>query len=150
VAAVSYWHSVDEFNLLWAKFPVNNTSSQLALQYIEELLQKAKDGVKTKELLNIVIPMCKEKIFHRVKKLAKSFGVSLTNQREEDFNLWGFDGKLRSRIGRHQATAKRHKSMTGGSSISYYSRFHRWQVNLHMPLSFFFGRSPYVWMLLQL
>ena len=43
VAAVTYWHVADEFNLLWAKNqPVDNSSQ---LQYIEELLQKARDGV---------------------------------------------------------------------------------------------------------
>jgi hypothetical protein len=90
VAAVSYWHSAGEFKLLWAKNqPVDNSSQ---LRYIEELLQKARDGVKTSELMNLVIPMCKEKIFRRIKKLANSFGVSLTDQREGDFNLWGFDG----------------------------------------------------------
>jgi hypothetical protein len=90
VAAVSYWHSAGEFKLLWAKNqPVDNSSQ---LRYIEELLQKARDGVKTSELMNLVIPMCKEKIFRRIKKLANSFGVSLTDQREGNFNLWGFDG----------------------------------------------------------
>jgi hypothetical protein len=34
--------------------------------------------------------MCKEKILHRVKKLANSFGVN-QNQREGEMNLWGFD-----------------------------------------------------------
>jgi hypothetical protein len=31
------------------------------------------------------------RLFHRLKKSAKFFGVSLVNQRKEDFNLWGFD-----------------------------------------------------------
>ena len=104
VAAVSYWHSGDEFNILWAKNqPVDNSSQ---LQYIEELLQKAKDGIETKELLNMVIPMCKEKIFHRVQKLAKSFGVSLANQRKEDFNLWGFN-KTKEPFRKLEAALKR-------------------------------------------
>jgi hypothetical protein len=38
-----------------------------------------------------VISMCRDKIFHRVKKLANSFAVSPTNQKLEEWNLWGFD-----------------------------------------------------------
>jgi hypothetical protein len=83
ITAVTYWHLADEFNLLWAKNqPVDNSSQ---LQYIEELLQKARDGAMPAQMLEMVIPMCKEKIFRRIKKLANSFG------REGDFNLWGFD-----------------------------------------------------------
>jgi hypothetical protein len=89
VAAVSFWRSADEFKLLWAKNePVNNSNQ---LRYIEELLKNAKEGATVGTLLKIVIPMCREKIFHRVKKLANSFGVSQTNQRLKDSNLWQFD-----------------------------------------------------------
>ena len=35
--------------------------------------------------------MCREKIFHRVRKLANSFGVSQTDQKQEESNLWRFD-----------------------------------------------------------
>ena len=49
------------------------------------------NGTSAKKLLNIVIPMCRDKIFHRVKKLANSFGVSQTDQRLGESNLWRFD-----------------------------------------------------------
>jgi len=89
VAATSYWQSADELKLLWAKNQPVNDSSQL--QYIEELLENAKKGTQADELLKVVIPMCREKIFHRVKKLANSFDVSKTNQKQEKSNLWRFD-----------------------------------------------------------
>jgi hypothetical protein len=89
VAAVSFWRSADEFKLLWAKNEPVNDSNQL--RYIEELLKNAKKGATASKLLKIVIPMCREKIFHRVKKLANSFRVSQTNQRLKDSNLWRFD-----------------------------------------------------------
>src|SRR5438046_5614912 len=71
VAATSYWRSADELKLLWAKNQPVDDSNQL--RYIEDLLGNVKKGTKAAELLEIVIAMCKEKIFHRVKKLAKSF-----------------------------------------------------------------------------
>jgi hypothetical protein len=91
VAAISSWRSAYEFKLLWAKNkPVDDNSKQLS--YVEELLENAKKGTPAYEiLLKIVIPMCRDKIFHRVKKLAKSFGVSQTNQRQDDSNLWQFN-----------------------------------------------------------
>jgi len=55
------------------------------------LLEKVKNGTDPYELLDMVIEMCKEKIFHRVKKLANSFGVSNSNQRQGESNLWQFD-----------------------------------------------------------
>jgi hypothetical protein len=90
VAAVSYWRTVVEFKLLWAKNQPVDDSNQL--QYIENLLENAKKGAEAAELLmKIVIPMCKAKICHRVKKLAKSFGVSQTDQKLKESNLWRFD-----------------------------------------------------------
>src|SRR5277367_1997566 len=74
VAAVSYWQSAHELKLLWAKNQPVDDSDQL--RYIEKLLENVKKGTRTAELLKIVISMCKEKIFHRVKKLANSFSVS--------------------------------------------------------------------------
>jgi len=87
VAAVSYWRTVLEFKLLWAKNqPVDDSN------HIEDLLENAKKGAEAAELLmKIVIPMCKAKIFHRVRKLANSFGVSQTDQKLEESNLWRFD-----------------------------------------------------------
>ena len=89
VAATSYWRSADELKLLWAKNQPVDDSNQL--QYIEDLFENIKNSTKDTELLDIVIAMCKDKIFHRVKKLAKSFGVSQNNQRREESNLWQFD-----------------------------------------------------------
>jgi hypothetical protein len=89
VAAISSWRSAYEFKLLWAKNrPVDDPNE---LQYIEKLLGNAKKGTPADELLKIVIPMCREKISHRVKKLANSFGVSQINQKQEESNLWRFD-----------------------------------------------------------
>jgi len=79
VAATSYWRSADELKLLWAKNEPVDDSNQL--QYIEDLLEKVKNSTKTAELLDTVIAMCREKIFHWVKKLAKSFGVSQNNSK---------------------------------------------------------------------
>ena len=89
VAATSYWRSADELKLLWAKNqPVDNKDQ---LRYIRDLLEKVKNGADPDTLLNMVIGMCKDKIFHRVKKLATSFGVSQNNQRQDESNLWRFD-----------------------------------------------------------
>src|SRR5277367_1759452 len=78
VAAVSYWRSANELKLLWAKNqPVDDPNQR---RYIEELLKNAKNGTPAYELLRIVIPICKEKIFDRVRKLAKSFSVSQADQ----------------------------------------------------------------------
>ena len=44
----------------------------------------------TDELLQMVIAMCRDNIFQRVRKLANSFGVS-NNKRQEESNLWDFD-----------------------------------------------------------
>jgi hypothetical protein len=85
VAAISYWRSAHELKLLWAKNQPVDDSNQL--RYIEELVENVKKGTRAAELLKIVIPMCREKIFHRVRKLANSFGVSQTDQKRES-NLW--------------------------------------------------------------
>src|SRR5271156_4049170 len=74
VAAVSYWQSAHELKVLWAKNQPVDDSNQL--RYIQELLENVQKGTPADELLEIVIPMCREKIFHRVRKLAKSFDVS--------------------------------------------------------------------------
>src|SRR5690348_16271501 len=71
VAATSWWQSADELKLLWAKNQPVDDSNQL--RYIEQLLENATKGTPAAEMLKIVIPMCREKIFHRVKKLANSF-----------------------------------------------------------------------------
>ena len=88
VAAISYWRSADELKLLWAKNTPVDDSSQL--QYIEKLLENIKKGTPADELLRIVIPMCKEKIFRRVENLANSFDASQTDQKRES-NLWQVD-----------------------------------------------------------
>jgi hypothetical protein len=89
VAAISFWQSAHEFKLLWAKSqPVDDPDQ---LRYIEELLESAKNGTRATELLKNVILICREKIFHRVKKLANSFGVSQTDQKREKSNLWRLD-----------------------------------------------------------
>jgi hypothetical protein len=89
VAAISYWRSAEELKLLWAKNQPVDDSNQL--RYIEDLLDNITNGAEADALLNMVIAMCREKIFHRVKKLANSFGVSQNNQRQEESNLWQFD-----------------------------------------------------------
>ena len=89
VAAVSYWQSADGLKLLWAKDePVDDPNTH---NYIKKLLDNVQINASTADLLDIVISMCKEKILHRVRKLAKSFDVSQTNQRQEESNLWQFD-----------------------------------------------------------
>jgi hypothetical protein len=89
IAAISSWRSAHEFKLLWAKNqPVDDPNQ---LRYIDELLEKIKKDTPARELLKIVIPMCREKIFYRVKKLANSFGVSQTDQRRGESNLWRLD-----------------------------------------------------------
>jgi hypothetical protein len=80
---------VDELKLLWAKNQLVNDSKQL--RYIEELLDNIRKGTPATELLKVVIPMCREKIFHRVRKLANSFGVSQIDQKQEESNLWRCD-----------------------------------------------------------
>ena len=89
VVATSYWRSATELKLLWAKNQPVNDHNQL--RYINNLLEKVKNSTEADDLLNMVIAMCREKIFHRVKKLAESFGVSQKNQRREESNLWRFD-----------------------------------------------------------
>jgi len=89
VAAVSYWQSADGLKLLWAKNePVDDAMTD---NYIKKLLENVQANTPTAGLLDIVISMCKEKILHRVRKLAKSFDVSQTNQRQRESNLWQFD-----------------------------------------------------------
>ena len=89
VVATSYWRTADELKLLWAKNQPVDDNNQLG--YIRGLLENVKNGTDPDELLLMVIEMCKEKIFHRVKKLANSFGVSDSNQRQGESNLWQFD-----------------------------------------------------------
>jgi hypothetical protein len=89
VAATSYWRTKTELKLLWAKNQPVDDSDQL--RYIEDLLENVKNGTKAAELLKKVIVMCRGKIFQRVKKLAKSFGMSQNNQKEAESNLWKFD-----------------------------------------------------------
>jgi len=93
VAATSYWRSADELKLLWAKNQPVNDHKQL--RYIEDLLKNVKEGTQTQDLLSIVIPMCIGMIFYRIKKLANSFGVSQNNLRQDESNLWQFDGTKR-------------------------------------------------------
>jgi hypothetical protein len=85
VAAVTVWQTASEIQLFWAKNqPVKDSNE---LRYIESLLQMAKAGTSGDELLTFVLEMCKEKIFHRIAKLAKAFG----DQPENTSNLWGFN-----------------------------------------------------------
>jgi hypothetical protein len=89
VAATSSWQTKTELKLLWAKNqPVDDRDQ---LRYIEDLLENAKNGTEAAELLEKVIAMCRGKIFQRVKKLAKSFGMSQNNQKQAESNLWKFD-----------------------------------------------------------
>ena len=81
VAATSSWRSANELKLLWAKNQPVDDDNQL--RYIEELLENVKNKTEASELLYTVIAICREKIFHRVKKLANSFGVSQNNQRQD-------------------------------------------------------------------
>ena len=124
VAAISSWRSAHEFKLLWAKNkPVDDNST---LSYIKELLENAQDSTPAYEmLLKIVIPMCRDKIFHRVKKLAKSFGVSQANQRQEDSNLWQFDETEKPCQSLKNALKKAGRLKDNGSIIDLLDRFTR-------------------------
>jgi hypothetical protein len=115
VVATSYWRSADELKLLWAKNQPVDDNNQL--RYIEDLLENVKSGTEAGELLNMVIAMCREKIFHRVKKLANSFGVSQNNQRQEESNLWQFDKSKES----HQ---KLEATLNKGGWLEYESTVH--------------------------
>jgi len=115
VAAISSWRSAHEFKLLWAKNQPVDDSDQL--RYIEELLENIEKDTPADELLKIVIPMCREKIFHRVKKLANSFGVSQTDQRREESNLWRFDETEPCQT--LEATLKRANRLKGNESTAH-------------------------------
>jgi hypothetical protein len=85
VAAITQWHTGSEIRLLWAKNqPVTDAKE---LQYVEDLLQRAKDGTSSKDLLSFVIMMCEDKILHRITKLAKLFN----NWSEKESNFWEFN-----------------------------------------------------------
>ena len=85
VAAVTYWQTADELRILWAKnqLVVDNTQ----LSYVNQLLESAGKGTKSNEVLSLVISMCKDKILHRVQKLARSFNISQNNPRDEESNI---------------------------------------------------------------
>ncbi|KAN0076498.1 hypothetical protein V8E54_006640 [Elaphomyces granulatus] len=81
VAATTYWQSGNDFTLMWCKNHV--VENQNELQYVEDLFVKARNGVPTDELLKVVIAMCKGKIYHRIRKLAKAIEASTDG--------WSFD-----------------------------------------------------------
>src|SRR5256714_2843527 len=116
VVAISSWRSAHEFKLLWAKNQPVDDSNQL--RYIEELLENIKKGTPADELLKIVIPMCREKIFHRVRKLANSFGVSQTDQRQDESNLWRFD-ETEEPCQTLEATLKKANRLKGNESTAH-------------------------------
>src|SRR2546423_1732542 len=116
VAAISSWRSAHEFKLLWAKNQLVDDSNQL--RYIEELLENIKKGTSADTLLKIVIPMCREKIFHRVRKLANSFGVSQTDQRRDESNLWRFD-ETEEPCQTLEATLKKANRLKGNESTAH-------------------------------
>lgn len=89
VAAVTSWRTADELRLFWAKNQA--VDDQHVLHYVQDLLDSARRGAKTGELLYKVISMCRDKIFQQIEKLAKSFNVSQSNQRDQELNLWNFD-----------------------------------------------------------
>jgi hypothetical protein len=70
-----------DFTLLWRKNHVVENRNEL--RYVEDLFVKARSGVPTEELLKVVIAMCKGKIHHRIRKLAKAIEASTDG--------WGFD-----------------------------------------------------------
>jgi hypothetical protein len=123
VAATSSWRSADELKLLWAKNQPVDDNKQL--RYIEELLENVKNGTGTRELLNKVIAMCREKIFHRVKKLANSFGVSQNNLRQEESNLWQFDETKEPHRGLETVLGKSGWHKNNESTIHVLDRFTR-------------------------
>ena len=89
VAAITFWQSASELQLFWAKNqPVDDEN---VVTYIQDLLASARRGASENELLHKVISMCRNKIFQRIQKLAKSFNVSQNNQRDQESNLWKFD-----------------------------------------------------------
>jgi hypothetical protein len=67
-------------------------------------------------LLLVFSPMCRDKILHRVKKLANSFGVSQTDQRLGESNLWRFD-EAKEPCQKLEATLKKAKWLEGYKSI---------------------------------
>ncbi|KAN0080788.1 hypothetical protein V8E54_003992 [Elaphomyces granulatus] len=81
VAATTYWQSGNDFTLLWCKNHVVENWNEL--QYVENLFVKARSDARTDELLRVVIAMCKGKIHHRIRKLAKAIEAST--------DRWSFD-----------------------------------------------------------
>jgi hypothetical protein len=123
VAAVSYWRSANELKLLWAKnAPIDDPNTH---NYIKKLLDNVQMNASTADLLDIVISMYKEKIVHRVRKLAKSFDVSRTNQREGQSNLWQFD-KTKKPCQKLEAMLEKAGRLKGNESVvSLLDRFTR-------------------------
>ena len=69
---------------MWCKTDIVDNRDEL--RYVEDLFAKAKGGVPTAELLEVVIAMCKKKILHRMKKLAKAFEVNM-DEKEGNMSL---------------------------------------------------------------
>lgn len=113
VAAVTYWRSADELRVLWAKNEVVKDSAKL--NYVNQLLECGIKGTKDNEVLRLVVSMCKDKILHRIKKLARSFNISQNNPRDEESNIWGFDEKKHVRL--HNSLKKAGQLINDSTSL---------------------------------
>jgi hypothetical protein len=113
VAAVTYWRSADELRVLWANYELVKDSAKL--DYVNRLLESGIKGAKANEVLSLVISMCKDKILHRVKKLARSFNISKNNPRDEESNIWGFDEK--KHVGLHNSLKKAGQLFNDSTSL---------------------------------
>jgi hypothetical protein len=113
VAAVTYWRSADELRVLWANYELVKDSAKL--DYVNRLLESGIKGAKANEVLSLVISMCKDKILHRVKKLARSFNISQNNPRDEESNIWGFDEK--KHVGLHNSLKKAGQLFNDSTSL---------------------------------
>ncbi|MCJ1377793.1 hypothetical protein MMC17_000889 [Xylographa soralifera] len=89
VAATGLWRSSNAITLLWCK---NEEVTDLdTLHYISSLRSAAFAQKSPKEMLDLVAPFCRMKIFERCKKLAKSFGVTRDNVNSVRTNLWQYN-----------------------------------------------------------
>lgn len=86
--AVTQWRTTEEVKILWAKDQPVTNPAQLA--YIDKILQMSLSGVEITEILPLVVEMCKDRILHRIEKLAKALEDAMQWPR----NMWGFNGDL--------------------------------------------------------
>jgi hypothetical protein len=122
IAATTCWQTGSEVEVLWAKNQPVDDHDELA--YIESLIQKAQGGARVADILEIAIPMCRDKILYRIKKLAKSFGIGRESQRQKEANLWQFDATKKP-FQKLQATLEEKGFFTGETTIQLLDGFTR-------------------------